>query len=987
MKKLLLLAVLMVSTFVEAQVTPKVKPETLDSGKEYVLVNKAQKPTQYMSRTSWDGALYFLGETDSNYAKHVMSPWKNEDGTWCFTRVQSNGSEEEGYCDAILEYLCVNAGSDNVNFNPNNPTSWKVTESSYLGFYQLEAAEGFGNMNCEGLKMHLNSGYQYVVISEPTNSWYPDFAGGVTQDYNESTGEEVTTINDSTSFNWGFVQVENIPAYYLDLKVVSAINDLYYNYCIIEDYAAGFTKTYNACADMYNSTSYNEDDVEVITAMAEAKVALYNEIESAKVTNETDDAVLAAAINNALTTFNNATATAELESALTALQDAVSSYLMGSGDVTSLGKNMSFEDLSAQGGSQTSSVAGAPTGWNVYINGKQVVTADEVKSAGVNAWHGVNNDCNGDIKDGEMGFGLWTSGVPEYEISQTIEGLDNGTYEITAGLMAGSNGSGSRLTTQRIFGNLNSTYYASNEDYNEAKLDKSEVYDFACNEILTTDTQLMPVTVKAFVYDGTLTFGVRTNGDITAANRTSTNGAGGDGWFKTDNYKIIKKGYIAEDAIEIYNHYAETISLYDGEKMATSVQEQLDDLNIGGIDTSSPQEDIINAILGIKDFVGVVESSVNAYEKLLNAIEEHYGYVEQYSQKTGIGEYADAVGEAEEAYYDGLMNTEAEIDSIISHLNDALQECIQSDDIEEGADLTEYIKNPSFEDLSNQNNNNSNGVENAPKGWNLYVEGVECQKVAGAGWAAINSGDNLDIVNTQGESVTVQYTDGEHLWGVWSGSIPELELSQTITGLPAGTYTLSADVVVQNDWAGMNLTTQRLFANDYVTMFGAAEDYIQNNDPELANAFPEDVLVAAAIDAQVPDAEVKHLNYAGNYSYENYGASGAPYTTIVVFGLAKAGDVKLGFRTNRLSAVTGQIESQASLGWFKLDNFRLTYDSYDVPAGADVTADATNVEKVNNSEKVVVNFYSINGTRLSAPQKGINIVKMSNGTTSKVFVK
>lgn len=34
-----------------------------------------------------------------------------------------------------------------------------------------------------------------------------------------------------------------------------------------------------------------------------------------------------------------------------------------------------------------------------------------------------------------------------------------------------------------------------------------------------------------------------------------------------------------------------------------------------------------------------------------------------------------------------------------------------------------------------------------------------------------------------------------------------------------------------------------------------------------------------------------------------------------------------------------------------------------------------------------VEFYSVSGSRLSAPQKGINIVKMANGTASKVFVK
>lgn len=41
----------------------------------------------------------------------------------------------------------------------------------------------------------------------------------------------------------------------------------------------------------------------------------------------------------------------------------------------------------------------------------------------------------------------------------------------------------------------------------------------------------------------------------------------------------------------------------------------------------------------------------------------------------------------------------------------------------------------------------------------------------------------------------------------------------------------------------------------------------------------------------------------------------------------------------------------------------------------------------NTTEAVEVARYSLNGTRLSAPQRGINIVKMSDGTTRKVVVK
>ena len=98
--------------------------------------------------------------------------------------------------------------------------------------------------------------------------------------------------------------------------------------------------------------------------------------------------------------------------------------------------------------------------------------------------------------DGELAFGLWNSGVPQYEISQTISGLENGSYTISAGLMVGANGNGSRRTTQRIFGNLNSKYFASEDEYNLEVLDQSEVYSFEGLVEPVTDRELQPISVR-----------------------------------------------------------------------------------------------------------------------------------------------------------------------------------------------------------------------------------------------------------------------------------------------------------------------------------------------------------------------------------------------------------------------------------------------------------------------------------------------------------
>lgn len=984
-----------------AGITPKVKPETPVEGVKYVLVNKAQSSTQYMSRTGWDGALYFLGETDSNYANHAMQAQKNADGTWSFYLPQTTDvtdpetGEATGETQTVNYYLGIPGGTANANLKSTEVIKWRLDEKEN-GFYNLILDEG-NNADAlaqapftptKDIRLHLNNGAQYFVATFPGETWFPDCYGGISQTEDGDNGDVYFSANDSTSFNWGFVSLDKLSAYMEDFKVVKLISAFETDYADIDEYAEGFKLTLDAVTAIYNADNFNEneEDINTISEMINAKVELYKEIQNALILNDTDDAILASAIDNATDLFTKTTAVTDLATALSDLKQAETNYSLGNGDVTPLGTNMSFEDLTAQEGNTTTGVAAPPTGWNIYINGNKVTTVDEVKAAGITAWHGVNADCAGDVKDGNYGFGVWNSSIPTYELSQTISGLDNGTYIVRAGLMVGANGNGSRRTTQRIFANLSSTYFGAEEDYNLSKLDNSEVYGFAYLSEPTTDTEMQEVSVRAYVYDGTLTFGLRTDGNIAAANRESSNPNGGDGWFKTDNYTIEKVGYVADDAYNTFSHYFSILADYlsVNKKMASDVKAQLSSSydNLSAISKNSSEEDIVSAILNAKSILATVDESVKAYESFKEAIDMHAELTADYSNKKGIDDYTDAIYEAESVYDDGSAQTTEEVEAEIAKLDAALQACKQSDDIEEGDLLTDYIQNPSFEDLSAQNGSNSSGVAATPKGWDMYINGTKVSTAAEinaqgvTGWCAINEGDGINVTLEDGTVVTNQYSDGSHLWGIWNGTIPEIELSQVVSGLPAGTYTLTCDVLVQYNWAGNCLTTQRIFANDYVAMY-SSEDAYENN-------LPDDAKVAAEIDELNADAEVKHLNYAGficespRSDYSN--------TVSLTFGLAEAGEATIGFRTNNITS--DGTAAGNGLGWFKLDNWTLTYDSKEVPAGAETRAEATAVNDITDSQaKTAVDFYTADGARLNAPRKGLNIMRMSDGTVSKVFIK
>ncbi|MDE7117488.1 MAG: hypothetical protein K2O61_02460, partial [Bacteroidaceae bacterium] len=605
--------------------------------------------------------------------------------------------------------------------------------------------------------------------------------------------------------------------------------------------------------------------------------------------------------------------------------------------------------------------------------------------AGMTAWHGVNADCTGEEKDGDNGFGIWNNSIPNYELSQTINGVENGSYVVRAALMVGANNNGSRRTTQRIFANLNSTYFGAEMEYDETELDNSEAYGFAGLIEPTTDTEMQGIEVRAFVYDGTLTFGVRTDGNYKAALRTSTNGAGGDGWFKVDNFTIQKVNYEVEDALNILTHYTNILDNYVSDAvMSDAKRTQAEALQeaYSNIDASNTQEEIVQSILSAKDMIVQVSASVKAYQRLRDAIDEHYNTRDMYDHKKGIQAYSDAIDEADAAYSDALLDSDEEIDALIKSLDDVPQACIQSDDITPGDDLTDYIQNPSFEDYSLQGSDNSSGVEHAPKGWNLYLNGTQVSTAAEisaagvANWCAINKGDGINVELEDGSIVTQQPSDGEHLWGIWTGTIPAVELSQTIKNMPAGTYTVICDVLVQYNWAGDCITTQRIFANDYVAMYSSEDRYEAN--------LPADALIAADIDRLTPEATIKHLTYAGHQCEAP--RSDYSYPVSLTFGLAEQGDITIGFRTNNIGSDGTALES--GKGWFKLDNWQLIYENNEVPTGAEVGADATGVDTVEEAAtQTTVEFYSINGTRLTAPQKGINIVKMSNGTVVKTYVR
>ena len=168
----LIAGLLLASTSVMAEIQPpELKTEVLTAGEKYVLFNKAT-PNGYMSRTSWDGALYNLSATDSHYADYQLEAVETSYGTWMFKHDDIVPSLVDG-SDSIVatNYLCVPSGTANVNMR-DYEAEWTVVGGDYEGYYKLIAGD-YNNTNVVGLHMHLNKGQQYWVISYPGSGWHP----------------------------------------------------------------------------------------------------------------------------------------------------------------------------------------------------------------------------------------------------------------------------------------------------------------------------------------------------------------------------------------------------------------------------------------------------------------------------------------------------------------------------------------------------------------------------------------------------------------------------------------------------------------------------------------------------------------------------------------------------------------------------------------------------------------------------------------------
>ena len=112
-------------------------------------------------------------------------------------------------------------------------------------------------------------------------------------------------------------------------------------------------------------------------------------------------------------------------------------------------------------------------------------------------------------------------------------------------------------------------------------------------------------------------------------------------------------------------------------------------------------------------------------------------------------------------------------------------------------DLTEYIKNPSFEDDGKQL------TKIAPTGWDVE---------SNTAWWGVNP-------TTPGAIGDPVATDGKYIFGVWDSQVQKASISQVINNLPKGNYRLCVDMQATNQVDKDRTGEQCVFAGEQRGLF------------------------------------------------------------------------------------------------------------------------------------------------------------------------
>lgn len=449
-------------------------------------------------------------------------------------------------------------------------------------------------------------------------------------------------------------------------------------------------------------------------------------------------------------------------------------------------------------------------------------------------------------------------------------------------------------------------------------------------------------------------YGLVTDGKIRLGIRRLTTPPSNAGtWTLWDNFKLTYRAKNPELAAQVLDAKAKELN-----ELLTTSEENMTDPVIqnsvyaytesqkSNLSDAAKYEVLIetnDALVAAKENIQQVGAYKTAYEAYQAACDELEKLDE--SQEADIWDQIDEMddeldGDDGAAFRslstEDLVTLIAKVEDFTKEVQAAIDDIKLAEKIAEMADATDdkpydatsWIINPDMEDSSQDSNADAS---KKMAGWDF--------------WKAKGNGPVKGSDGINGRSLEA-----------WSGTIgAELEFTayQTLTGLPAGKYELSAKAANASN--------------------GVAEDETLWADPEKA-ATGRAYLCAILSDGENEKAVSTPVE-------PNVGSATAANTYTVTFTVEEGNDVKIGF----------QSIGTMPFRWFMCDDFTLTYygtesAKVDSTDEGDVVA-IEGVEETAPATKAIAGIYNASGAKIATLQQGINIVKYTDGSVKKIFVK
>ena len=446
-------------------------------------------------------------------------------------------------------------------------------------------------------------------------------------------------------------------------------------------------------------------------------------------------------------------------------------------------------------------------------------------------------------------------------------------------------------------------------------------------------------------------YGLVTDGKIRLGIRRLTTPPSNAGtWTLWDNFKLTYRAKNPELAAQVLDAKAKELN----ELLATSEENMTDPVIQNSVYayTESQKTDLSDAakyevlietndaIVAAKENiqqVGAYKTANEAYQAACDELEK----VDE-SQEAEIWNQIDEMDNELEGDAFRSLSTEdlvtliAKVEDFTKEVQAAIDDIKLAQKVAEMADATDdkpydatsWIINPDMEDASQDSNADAS---KKMAGWDF--------------WKAKGNGPVKGSDGINGRSLEA-----------WSGTIgAELEFTayQTLTGLPAGKYKLSAKAANASN--------------------GVTADETLWADPEKA-ATGRAYLCAILSDGENEKAVSTPVE-------PNVGSATTANTYTVTFTVEEGNDVKIGF----------QSIGTMPFRWFMCDDFTLTYygtesAKVDSTDEGDVVA-IEGVEETAPATKAIAGIYNASGAKIATLQQGINIVKYTDGSVKKIFVK